>query len=595
MIVRELISRLGFQVDHKSISKYEQRLQKAKQAMRSVANAAKATAVAVTGIGLAAAGAGAGLLRLVESVTAVGDQAAKDAQRLGLTAEAVQELGHAAKLSGADFGGVKMGLQIFSRHLGDALTKGGEAAEVFKRMGISMDDPVLRSRDLEKILPSLADRFSKMPDGAEKTALAMELFGRSGTDLIPLLNEGSAGIASMRQELRDMGGVISGDAAKAMERFNDDLDRTKAGLAGIVTSVVSEMMPTFQDWLGQLREWIAENRELLKQRVREFIERAATALKTIVPLIGQAIKMVIDLAEGAAKLADKIGGAEVALIAFAAIFAPGGVWGAALTAGIAAIVIYMGKMDELGAKSRELMEDITRNARATADAMTHTERIARKGELDRRISARRGELIAAEVERRKSQPGARGLISAAERARVAREIDAGLLANDPQAGGFIAERDAIQEAIEGGGSRAEAAAGRDTRATSGIDRMRAAADRRRAAAEAASVAVVKPKRRGRGAGASRAKPEREKTLADLIGLDRSAADLGAFNSKAENPVLGTTINRTDINTTVSNEFHVTQRPGESSDGLTDRLVVMIRKELEHRDRRIANHFRGATG
>jgi len=278
MIVRELITKLGFKVDDSGSAAFEKRIgglrAKAAQAGAAIKQAGKTIAV----MGAAAAGAAVGVVKLVESVAAVGDQAAKDAKKLGLTAEALQELGHAAELSGSNMGTVKVGMQALARGLNDAKTKGiGPAAEALEQLGISLNDPAIQGDDLSAVMDVLADKFEDMPDGAQKTALAMKLFSRSGAELIPLLNEGSDGIGRMRQEARDLGIVMSNDQAAASEQFIDDLTRAKSVIKGLYQTIGVELMPVVQEYLNEFHEWIMANRQMLAQRVRQFLEQVVRA------------------------------------------------------------------------------------------------------------------------------------------------------------------------------------------------------------------------------------------------------------------------------------------------------------------------------
>ncbi|OZB14331.1 MAG: hypothetical protein B7X58_08110, partial [Marinobacter sp. 34-60-7] len=85
----------------------------------------------------------------------------------------------------------------------------------------------------DDVFKDIADRFSEMEDGSAKTALAVEIFGRAGAKLIPLLNSGSSGLSDMASEARRLGISFGEDAAKAAEEFNDNLTRLGKPLQGI--------------------------------------------------------------------------------------------------------------------------------------------------------------------------------------------------------------------------------------------------------------------------------------------------------------------------------------------------------------------------
>lgn len=254
-----------------------------------VANAAKAAARAVTG--------------LATEMAAAGDAAAKDGKRLGLTAEAVQELGHAANLAGSDFEVVKTGMMAFAKGLNDALAKGvGPAIQGLGQLGVSLDDARIRSRDLEEIIPLLADKFAALPNDAQKTAIAMKLFSRSGAQLIPFLDSGSKGIAAMRQEARDLGLVMSNEAAASSEEFVDSQARAKAVLIGIRNDAIGPLLPSLTEAVEDFAQW-AKGSDDLKVVLQQSVTVITTMLELVQALapafraVGDAIGWVSDKLE----------------------------------------------------------------------------------------------------------------------------------------------------------------------------------------------------------------------------------------------------------------------------------------------------------
>lgn len=364
--VRELVTRLGFKTDEKSVTSYNKRVEGAKRAMAGARKAAGALAKGFAVVAGAATAATVAAAKLIQEIADLGDQAAKDARKLGLTTEQVQRLGHAARLSGADFGVVKTGMQAFSRGLEDALTKGtGPAAEAFEELGISMDSTAIQSRDTNAAMGLIADKFAKMPNDGRKTALAMKLFSRSGAELIPFLNTGSEGIEKMGQEFEDLGAVISGDQAAALEQFNDDMLRVKAGMRGLKVTIARELLPVFQEGINDTLEWVKANKDLIAQKVSEWLNRIIPFVRKLFEFIGQLLTVI-------GGLIDKLGGLDKALLtaagaftglklASAAALGPVGLIAGAFVA-LLPIAIQVGEklgdiafeMSNIGAISREL-------------------------------------------------------------------------------------------------------------------------------------------------------------------------------------------------------------------------------------------------
>ena len=137
---------------------------------------------------------GAGLITLAKNSM---DNAAKMfdlSQKTGVSVEALSRFSKAAKVSGTDVEGVTKALVKLSKGLVEAKNGQGQAGEALKSMGISATDASGKLKDTDQIMLEISNRFKAMPNGAEKTALALQLFGRSGADLIPMLNMGGEAI-----------------------------------------------------------------------------------------------------------------------------------------------------------------------------------------------------------------------------------------------------------------------------------------------------------------------------------------------------------------------------------------------------------------
>ena len=125
------------------------------------------------------------------------DDLTKLAQSTGVAVEQLSALTYAADLSGVSQDQLGTAFVRLSRNISDANQGIGEAQKGFDALGISVKnaDGTLKSADT--VLGEVAGKFATFADSTEKTALAVNLFGRSGADLIPLLNAGSEGIAEI--------------------------------------------------------------------------------------------------------------------------------------------------------------------------------------------------------------------------------------------------------------------------------------------------------------------------------------------------------------------------------------------------------------
>jgi hypothetical protein len=153
----------------------------------------------------------------------------KLSQSTGTTVEEISGFTYAAKLADVSQEALGMGLKNLSRGMMDAAAGTGDAKDAFDAMGLSVTDASGGLKTTGDMLIEVSEKFAGYEDSAGKTALAMKIFGRSGADLIPLLNQGKAGLAEAAKEGRAFGVVIGKEAAEAAERFNDNLKRLKDG------------------------------------------------------------------------------------------------------------------------------------------------------------------------------------------------------------------------------------------------------------------------------------------------------------------------------------------------------------------------------
>ena len=197
-----------------------------------------------------------------------GDHLAKMAARLGLTTEALSELGHAAGLSGANTESLEKGIRKFHQNLTDAASGSVASAQAFESLGISVAE--ISNLPTEDALEVIADRISAIQDPAKRTAAAIDLFGRSGAELLPLLLSGSKGIRGMRQEARDLGLSLSGQTAVDAEKLTDALSRVQLTLKALTINVgaalaplVTELANKFAYATGKAIKFIQQNQRLV--------------------------------------------------------------------------------------------------------------------------------------------------------------------------------------------------------------------------------------------------------------------------------------------------------------------------------------------
>ena len=218
-----LMNTASFETDSK---KAEKRIKELKKEAESLG---KSLGVAVV------SGAAAMVYALKQSIDAM-DGVGEAAQRIGTTTEALSAMQYAAKQGAVSAEELESGMI----KLASAAVDGNEGLAA---IGVSTKDAAGGFKDTSALLVDVAEKFAKYKDGAEKTAIAVEIFGKAGATLIPLLNQGRDGIEALTKEAAAMGVVVGTDAANAAGKLNDNLDRLAATLSGSLKTGASELMP----------------------------------------------------------------------------------------------------------------------------------------------------------------------------------------------------------------------------------------------------------------------------------------------------------------------------------------------------------------
>jgi len=241
----------------------------------------KTGAIALGIFAAATAAAGFALFKFVQGVAAQGEAIGKAAKRIGIGVEELQKFQFAAETSGSSAQELENGLRRLARAV-DEVAQGkteGSAAALL-RLGGSIEQAVKAGEPLEKLLPLIADRFKAMEDPIKKSALAQEIFGSAGTKLIPLLNEGSEGIKELTDQAERYG-VLSADVVQKSEDFDDSLTNLKQSMTGLRGVLAQDLLPEFTNAINKTADWIAENRELIGQDVKGFIEGIKLAIDNL--------------------------------------------------------------------------------------------------------------------------------------------------------------------------------------------------------------------------------------------------------------------------------------------------------------------------
>jgi len=203
------------------------------------------------GARLAAVFSAGALVEFTRSAINTAEQMGNMAEKTGLALSTLNALREQAHQLGIPFESLNFALGMFSDKIFMAIRQGGIAAQGFRDLGIKLVDANGAIRSTDEVLSAVADKFKAMPDGPMKAAAATELFGRSGRELIPILNQGAAGMERMRAE----GGGITPEMVRESTQFNRAIRDLEYSFEMLFMRLAGDVLPTLQklaDWFKNL-------------------------------------------------------------------------------------------------------------------------------------------------------------------------------------------------------------------------------------------------------------------------------------------------------------------------------------------------------
>lgn len=226
------------------MSKAERDLNKNLTAMEKRAFKFGQTIGSALKVGAVAATAAFGALTVAVSRAIDNADAMRDLSiRTGIATEKLSEYAYAARQTGTDIDGLSRGLKLLSKNAAEALDSDSSKGKLFEALGVNVKDAEGNLKSLDALLPEVADKFKELEDGTTKAALAQELFGKSGLEMIEFLNQGADGLEKAGDKAKELGIIISGDTAAAADEFNDKLGDLKAIGEAFALQIAAEMLP----------------------------------------------------------------------------------------------------------------------------------------------------------------------------------------------------------------------------------------------------------------------------------------------------------------------------------------------------------------
>lgn len=243
---------------------------------------------------------------IVKSYIDYADALDEMSMRTGIAAQDLAGLEFAAVQSGTSLQKLEQMLGRLSDKAADAAAGSKSAAAVFKAMGVEVETSNGAVKNQEELLLSIAEKFAGYRDGTQKAALAQEIFGRGGRELIPLLNKGAEGIEELKAKYRELGGITA-DSASRLNEFNDRVAVLHSTTRVATGQFVEGLLPALTQAVATV----------------ENLSKSATGFKAAGEVVGSIIAFIADTAARGAGALQALGTAIGATAAAAVMVTKG--------------------------------------------------------------------------------------------------------------------------------------------------------------------------------------------------------------------------------------------------------------------------------
>jgi hypothetical protein len=353
---------------------------------------------AVSRIGLAAGAAlSSAFLGAAKVFASAGARIDDISKRTGFSAESLSALDYAATQSGASLETIETAAKGMARNLLAAEQGSAGAVQTLAALGLTVQQ--LQGMRPEEQFTLIADRISRIQDPTTKAGLALQVFGRAGTELLPMLTDGAKGITKLTAEARDLGVVMSTEDVKAAAELDDAFDRLRAQLKQFVVQIGAALSGDLLRFSDRLKDiglnaitWVRQNRELIATIFK--VGAALAAISATIYAAGTAFNV----------LATAIGAVRIAAVLLAAN--PIGALVLAIGAAVTAALHFSGALEAVGnwlGKLTGMSTAVEHKIHKVADAMRDAADAQRDLTVAEQIAAKEKEISDAEFRLKKRQ------------------------------------------------------------------------------------------------------------------------------------------------------------------------------------------------
>lgn len=306
MIVRELVTKLGFSVDDRNLKRFSSDVERLKDKLSSLAKSLEVVKKAAAGIAIA----GTGLSILAVSVSKSVNAADNLARQLGVTTQDLQELELVAQSTGAEVGDLTKSFTGFNKILSSVDDESSIAAKELKELGVSIYDNNGQLKNSKDLYRDTAKAIAAIENPAKQAAKAQKLLNISNLELLDTLALSDEAYSNQLEKVKKLGYVIDAQGIKTTKEFTKSWRELNIVVEGLKNQLAIKFMPVLKDIIDRFTSWYEKNKQIVNSSLDRTINIISTAFKGLLYVVNLLLSPIQYLSEA-------LGGLDRAVIALA--------------------------------------------------------------------------------------------------------------------------------------------------------------------------------------------------------------------------------------------------------------------------------------
>jgi hypothetical protein len=297
MILRELVTRLGFELDDRNLKKFDRAIESSKVKLAGLGDSLRSVRSSMLAVGAAVSA-----LTLISVSTAKSAiETDKLADKLRITSDELQLLELAAQSSGLEVNELSKSFDTFNVKLSQTGAASAKMTKDLSGLAISTKDQNGNLKSSFTLYEEVASKISTIEDPIRRAGLSLRLLGTTNNELVSLFDDSNQSFQKQREEIEKLGYVINTDGIRTSKQFIKSWNSLKIIIDGVKKELSIKFMPVFSELINNFKLWYGANRKLISQNIGAVIRIISSTLSlllNVVKLILTPINALIKLFGG---------------------------------------------------------------------------------------------------------------------------------------------------------------------------------------------------------------------------------------------------------------------------------------------------------